>query len=63
MVLVLTVGSLQYLYTVVGPATAVAGGLLQLVAAIIVGWLLWGAFQGRRPQLAFGGSQIRKTAQ
>jgi hypothetical protein len=48
MVAVLAVGSLQYLFTWFGPSTAVEGAILQLVAAIVVGWLLWGALGGRR---------------
>lgn len=44
---VLAAGSLQYLYTIVGPATAAQGGVLQLLAAVIVGALLWQAFGGQ----------------
>jgi hypothetical protein len=47
MIGVLAVGSLHYLFTSVGPATAVEGALLQLVAAIIVGAMLWLTFTGR----------------
>jgi hypothetical protein len=43
---VLAVGSLQYLYTVVGPADALQGAVLQLVTAALAGMLLW---RGWRP--------------
>jgi hypothetical protein len=45
MIAVLTVGSLQYLYTVVGPSTAAQGAILQLVAAAVVSALLWRQFR------------------
>jgi hypothetical protein len=45
-VVVLAVGSLQYLYTVVGPSDAPQGVVLQLMAAAAAGALLW---QGWRP--------------
>lgn len=40
-VAILAAGSLHYLYTWAGPSTATEGGLLQLVAALAVGALLW----------------------
>jgi hypothetical protein len=49
MIAILTVGSLQYLFTVVGPTTAQQGGVLQLVAAIVIGALLWRVYNLRPP--------------
>jgi hypothetical protein len=46
-VAVLLVGSLQYLFTFVGPSTAAEGAVLQLVAAVVAGALLWRAFAER----------------
>lgn len=46
-VVVLAVGSLQYLFTTIGPSTAAQGVVLQFVAAVVLGVLLWGAADGR----------------
>lgn len=47
----LAAGSLQYLYTVVGPATAAEGAVLQFVAATMAGALLWRELVGDRARL------------
>jgi hypothetical protein len=50
---VLGIGSLQYLFTVVGPSTALQGAVLQLIAAAVAGVMLWQSyFAGGERRLA-----------
>lgn len=41
LVAIITAGSLQYLYTWFGPATALQGALLQFIAALAAGFVAW----------------------
>lgn len=51
-VVVIGIGSLQYLFTSVGPSTAAEGVAVQLVAAMVAGGLVWGASSARTGDVA-----------
>ncbi len=51
-VAILAVGSLHYLYTWIGPSTALQGAVLQLMAAVAAGFAVWQGLMVRREHAA-----------